>query len=82
MEIIAIVVMFLAFIGFRELTHIKHIRDLETKLVARNASEYVSYKRADEPQDNPTTQQQGPELFDVSGLPFEDYTRIRRGENE
>lgn len=82
MEMVAIVIVFLGFIAFREWTTYKHVKDLETKLIAKNASEYLTYKRGDEPQQDTLQKEQVQtnEFIDISGMNFEDFTRAKRGE--
>ena len=47
--IIAIICIFLAYIGFREWLFYIHVKDLEVKLMARDSQEYAVIKGIDRP---------------------------------
>lgn len=82
METVAITVAFLGFIAFREWTNYKHVKDLETKLVAKNASDYLTWT-ANERNEKPRTAETTTDtehFVDISGMNFDDFSRIKRGE--
>lgn len=44
---IVLVIAFLSYIGYREWMYHSHIKDLETKLIAKTPHEYQIYKKAE-----------------------------------
>ncbi len=47
--VIAIICIFIAYIGFREWLFYVHVKDLEVKLMARDSQEYAVIKGIDKP---------------------------------
>lgn len=60
MQLIYLTIIFLCYLTYREWQYGRHIADLETKLMAKNAREYVMLKDAERPtepvEDKPTVE--------------------------